>query len=199
MRKLIIAEFITLDGVIQAPGGAEEDTDGGFRYGGWTQAYWDDAIGAHFFQAMTEADAMLLGRKTWQGHGAAFDPMPVGDPFGDVLNGVQKYVVSTTLKSATLWRNSTIIRENVVEAVRQLKAQPGKNILLDGSSVLAHTLIENDLVDEYGLHVYPLVLGTGKRLFPEGKHIGLKLLESQALASGVVYQRYAPVSETKTP
>ena len=172
MRKLIIAEFITLDGVIQAPGGAEEDTDGGFRYGGWTQAYWDDAIGAHFFQAMTEADAMLLGRKTWQGHGAAFDPMPVGDPFGDVLNGVQKYVVSTTLQSATLWRNSTIIRENVVEAVRQLKAQPGKNILLDGSSVLAHTLIENDLVDEYGLHVYPLVLGTGKRLFPEASTSG---------------------------
>ena len=122
-----------------------------------------------------------------------------GDPFGDVLNGVQKYVVSTTLQSASLWRNSTIIRENVVEAVRQLKAQPGKNILLDGSSVLAHTLIENDLVDEYGLHVYPLVLGMGKRLFPPGKHVALKLLESQALASGVVYQRYAPDSEPKAP
>jgi len=198
MRKLIVAEFITLDGVIQAPGGVDEDTEGGFAYGGWTQAYWDDAIGTHFFQAMTEADAMLLGRKTWQGHGAAFDPMPVGDPFGDVLNGIQKYVVSTTLQSASLWRNSTIIRENVVEAVRQLKAQPGKNIMLDGSSVLAHTLVENNLVDEYALHVYPLVLGAGKRLFPKGKRIALKLIEAQALPTGVVYQRFEPVAETNT-
>jgi dihydrofolate reductase len=199
MRKLIVAEFITLDGVIQAPGGVDEDTDGGFSHGGWTQPYWHDDIGAHFFQGMTEADTLLLGRKTWQGHGAAFDPMPEGDAFGDVMKGVRKYVVSTTLQSASLWRNSTIIRDNVVEEVRKLKAQPGKNILLDGSSVLAHTLIENDLVDEYALHVYPLVLGGGKRLFPAGKYVALKLLESQAIPTGVVYQRYAPVSKAETP
>ncbi len=108
MRKLIVAEFITLDGVIQAPGGAEEDTEGGFVHGGWTHPYWHDEIGAHFFQAMSEADALLLGRKTWQGHGAAFDPLPAGDPFGDVMNAVRKYVVSTTLKSASAWRNSTL-------------------------------------------------------------------------------------------
>jgi dihydrofolate reductase len=190
MRKLIIAQFITLDGVIQAPGGVDEDTDGGFPYGGWTQPYWHDDIGKHFFEAMTQTGALLLGRRTWQTHGEAFDPMPVGDPFGDVMNGMQKYVVSTTLKSAKIWRNSTIISSNVIEEVRKLKEQPGKNIALDGSSVLAHTLIENDLVDEYDLHVYPLVLGSGKKLFPEGKRVKLKLVESQALPTGVVYQRY---------
>ena len=192
MRKLIVAEFITLDGVIQAPGGADEDTDGGFVHGGWTHAYWHDDIGAHFFQAMMEADTLLLGRKTWQGHGAAFDPMPEGDPFGDVMKSKKKYVVSTTLKSAELWRNSTIISKNIVEEIRKLKEQPGQNIVLDGSSVLAHTLIENDLVDEYSLHVYPLVLGGGKKLFPAGKRVNLKLINSQALPTGVVYQQYQP-------
>jgi dihydrofolate reductase len=190
MRKLVVAEFITLDGVIQAPGGADEDTEGGFVHGGWTQPYWHDDIGAHFFQAMMQTDTLLLGRKTWQTHGAAFDPLPAGDPFGDVMNEVSKYVVSTTLKSASAWRNSTLINGNVVEAVRELKEQSGKNIMLDGSSVLVHTLIENDLVDEYSLHVYPIVLGSGKRLFAGGKRINLQLVESQSLPTGVVFQRY---------
>ena len=126
MREIIVHEFITLDGVIQAPGGADEDTEGGFTHGGWTHPYWHDDIGAHFDQAMMQADTLLLGRKTWQGHGAAFDPMPAGDPFGDVMNGLQKYVVSTTLQSAAGWRNSALISGNVVEAVRQLKQQSGK-------------------------------------------------------------------------
>ena len=189
MRELIVAEFITLDGVIQAPGGAEEDTEGGFAHGGWTRPYWHDDIGAHFFQMLSQADAFLLGRKTWQIHGAAFEPM-VNDPFGDVMNNTLKYVVSTTLKSASAWRNSTLIHENVVEAVSQLKQQPGKNILVDGSSVLAHALAQSDLVDVYHLHVYPLVLGGGKRLFPEGKRINLTLVESTSLPTGVVYMQY---------
>jgi dihydrofolate reductase len=192
MRKIIVAEFITLDGVIQAPGGADEDTDGGFVHGGWTMPYWHDDIGTHFFQAMTQADALLLGRKTWQIHGGAFEPMPAGDPFGDVMNGIRKYVISTTLESAAGWRNSTLINGNVVAEVRKLKEQPGKNILIDGSSVLIHTLAENNLVDEYSLHVYPLVLGSGKRLFPEGKRINLELIESKALPTGIVFQRYQP-------
>jgi dihydrofolate reductase len=190
MRKLIVAEFITLDGVIQAPGGEDEDTEGGFVHGGWTMPYWHDEIGTHFFQAMMDADALLLGRKTWQIHGGAFEPMPEGDPFGDVMNGIRKYVVSTTLKSADAWRNSTLINSDVVEAVRQLKQQPGKNIFMDGSSVLVHTLTENDLVDEYRLHVYPIVLGSGKRLFAEGKRVDLRLVDSQALPTGVVYQTF---------
>ena len=173
MRKLVVHEFITLDGVIQAPGSATEDTDGGFTYGGWTHPYWHDDMGPHFSQAMMETDALLLGRKTWQIHGNAFGQNPAEDPFGDL----KKYVVSTTLKSVEAWQNSVLISSNAIDEVRKLKSQPGKNISLDGSSVLAHTLIENDLVDEYMLHVYPLVLGIGKRLFPEGKRITLKLIE----------------------
>ena len=191
MRELVIAEFITLDGVIQAPGGDVEDTEGGFVHGGWTIPYWHDAIGEHFFQAMSQADTLLLGRKTWEIHGGAFEPME-DDPFGSAMNAVRKYVVSTTLASAGAWRNSTLISRNVVDEVRKLKQEPGKNILLDGSSVLAHTLIENDLVDEFALHVYPLVLGSGKRLFPDGKRLNLTLVESQMLPTGVVYQRYRP-------
>jgi len=193
MRKIIVHEFISLDGVIQAPGGADEDTDGGFVHGGWTIPYWHDDIGKHFFQAMAQADTLLLGRRTWQTHGEAFEPMPAGDPFGDAMNDIRKVVVSTTLKSAAAWRNSTLISSNVVEEVRKLKEGPGKNILIDGSSVLIHTLAENDLVDEYILHVYPLVLGSGKRLFPEGKRTNLKLIESRALPTGVVFQHYQPV------
>jgi len=192
MRELIVAEFITLDGVIQAPGGTDEDTEGGFQHGGWTRPYWHDDIGMHFFQAMTQADALLLGRKTWQIHGGAFEPMAPGDPFFDTMNGIAKYVVSKTLKSATAWRNSTLISSNVAEAVRELKQQPGKNILVDGSSVLIHTLVQENLVDEYALHVYPLVLGGGKRLFPAGKRVNLNLVESQTLPTGVVFQRYRP-------
>jgi dihydrofolate reductase len=192
MRKIIVAEFITLDGVIQAPGGDKEDTDGGFVHGGWTWPYWHDDIGKHFFQLMEHADSLLLGRKTWQIHGTAFEPMPDSDPFGSAMNNIQKYVVSTTLKSTDAWRNSTLINKSVVEEISRLKQQQGKDILTDGSSVLVHSLIENNLVDEYALHIYPLVLGGGKRLFPKGNYISLKLLESQALPTCVVFQRYIP-------
>lgn len=194
MRELIVAEFITLDGVIQAPGGEDEDTEGGFKHGGWTRPYWHDDIGAHFFQAMSNADAFLLGRKTWQIHGTAFEPM-TDNPFADSLNSVRKYVVSTTLDSASAWRNSTLIKDNVVDSVRKLKQEQGKNILLDGSSVLAHTLAENDLVDEYALHVYPIVLGEGKRLFPKGKRMNLTLAEASPLPTGVVFMRYRRKAE----
>ena len=108
------------------------------------------------------------------------------------MNNMHKVVVSTTLKSAAAWRNSTLINQNVLEEIRKLKEQPGKDIYVDGSSVLVHTLAQNDLVDEYALHVYPLVLGDGKRLFPEGKHVNLKLIEATSLPTGVVYQRYQP-------
>lgn len=191
MRRLIVHEFISLDGVIQAPGSPTEDTDGSFVHGGWTLPYWHDDIGAHFGPIFAEADTLLLGRKTWQTHAEAFEPNPAEDPFA----GFKKYVVSTTLKSAEAWRDSSLISGNVVEEVRKLKSQSGKNIVMDGSSVLLHTLIENDLVDEYALHVYPLVLGNGKRLFPDGKRVNLKLIESAVLPTGVLYQRYEPEKE----
>jgi dihydrofolate reductase len=190
MRKIVVSEFVSLDGVIQAPGGTDEDTEGGFTQGGWTGPYWHDEIGAHFAQEMSESDALLLGRKTWQIHGGAFEPMAEGDPFGDVMNAMPKYVVSTTLTSAAAWRNSTLIRGDVVEEVRALKAQPGKNIGIDGSSVLVHTLARHDLIDEYHLLIYPVALGSGKKLFPDAVRLNLRLVEARPVPSGVVLTRY---------
>ena len=190
MRKIVVSEFMSLDGVVQAPGGKDEDTEGGFTQGGWTWPYWHDDIGAAFFQAMSESDALLLGRKTWQIHGGAFEPM-VNDPFADAMNAVQKYVVSTTLADASAWRNSTLIKDDVVEQVRAIKEQSGKNILMDGSSVLIHTLAQNDLIDEYSLLVYPVVLGGGKTIFPDGSRTNLRLLESKSFPTGVTLMRYA--------
>jgi dihydrofolate reductase len=190
MRKIIVHEFITLDGVIQAPGGKDEDTDGGFAHGAWTLPYWHNDIGMAFFQTFQACDALLLGRKTWHTHGAAFDPMQ-NDPFADAMNGVKKYVVSTTLKDTKLWRNSTLINHDVINAVRDIKASDGKDIMMDGSSVLIHSLLPHGLIDEFILHQYPLVLGSGKKLFPAGWHGTLKLIESKALPTGVVKLHYA--------
>jgi len=191
MRNLVVGEFISLDGVIQAPGGIDEDTDGDFRHGAWTLPYWHDDIGAHFLDSMKDCDTFLLGRKTWTTHGEAFDPLPPGDPFGDVMNGMRKYVVSTTLTSAALWRNSSIIGKNVVEEVRKIKASAGKKIYLDGSSILAHTLFQNDLVDELNLLLYPIILGSGKRLFPEGVTHNFKLIGSRPFPTGVILLKYS--------
>src|SRR3954466_5298886 len=150
MRKLIVSEFMTLDGVIQAPGGKDEDRDGGFEHGGWTMPYWHDDIGASFGAMMQDTDAFLLGRRTYETHAAAFEPMPAGDFFGDLMNAPKKYVVSQTLAKPT-WRNTVIIRDKVVESVRALKNESGGTIMTDGSSQLVHTLLEHDLVD--GLHL----------------------------------------------
>lgn len=189
MRKLVVSEFIALDGVIQAPGGEDEDRDGGFRYGGWTQPYWHDDIRKSFGALMSGVDAFLLGRRTYVTHAEAFEPMPPGDPFGDMMNGPAKYVVSRTLEKP-IWRNTTIIRDNVIEAVRNLKAQPGKNIMTDGSSQLVHALLGADLVDELHLLLYPLALGGGKRLFPEGVHTRFELKATVPYPSGVVRLDY---------
>jgi dihydrofolate reductase len=191
MRKIIVHEFMTLDGIMQAPGGADEDRDGGFTHGGWTLPYWHDDIGATFGALMQDVDAFLLGRRTYVGHAQAFEPMPAGDPFGDLMNTPAKYVVSKTLEQP-IWRNTTIIRDDVIAAVRALKAGPGKTIATDGSSQLVHALVEHDLVDELYLHVFPLALGRGKRVFPErGIDRRYKLVEAKPYPTGVVGLRYA--------
>ncbi len=190
MRKLIVSEFMTLDGVMQAPGHKDEDRDGGFEHGGWTLPYWHDDIGKSFGELMRDADALLLGRRTYVVHAQAFEPMPVGDPFGDMMNAPKKYVVSRTLEKP-IWRDTTIIRDNVAEAVRALKAQPGRDILTDGSSQLVRALLQHDLVDEIHLLLYPLTLGSGKRIFPEGVHRTFTLKSATPYPSGVVALYYA--------
>jgi dihydrofolate reductase len=189
MRKLIVSEFLSLDGVMQAPGGSDEDTEGGFRHGGWTMPFWHDDIGNAFGALMQRIDTFLLGRKTYAIHAAAFEPMPDGDPFGDLMNPPAKYVVSKTLEKP-LWRNTTIIRDDIVGTVRQLKASPGKDIITDGSHELVHTLLEHDLVDELHLLLYPLLLGNGKHLFPNGVHAKFRLLAATPYPSGVVGLHY---------
>jgi len=190
MRELIVSEFVTLDGVMQAPGGKDEDRDGGFEHGGWTWPYWHDDIGKSFGAMMTDVDAFLLGRRTYLTHAAAFEPMAAGDMFGDMMNAPKKYVVSRTLEEPT-WRNTTIIRDNVIESVRALKAQPGKNIMTDGSSQLVHALLEHDLIDELHLIVYPLTLGSGKRVLPNGVQATFSLVSVNPYPTGVVALHYA--------
>ncbi len=185
MRKLVVSEFVSLDGVIQAPGAKDEDLDGGFEHGGWTLPYWHDAIGASFGGLMQGVDAFLLGRRTYVVHAQAFEPMPPGDPFGDMMNAPKKYVVSRTLKEP-IWRDTSIIRDDVVETVRALKAQPGGTILTDGSSRLVHTLLAHDLVDELHLLLYPLTLGRGKRLWAEDVQRGFTLRSATPYPTGVV-------------
>lgn len=190
MRKLIVSEFVSLDGVMQAPGGKDEDRDGGFEHGGWTMPYWHDDIGASFLEAMKDCDAILLGRRTYVTHAEAFEPMPDTNPFGAAMNKPKKYVVSKTLQKP-IWRDTTIIRDNVVDSIRALKAQPGKTIFVDGSSQLIHTLFENDLVDELHLLLYPLALGGGKRVLPEGVHTNFTLTSVKPYPTGVVALHYA--------
>ena len=190
MRKLIVHEFVTLDGIMQAPGGPDEDRDGDFTHGGWTGPYWHDEIGATFGTLMQGVDAFLLGRRTYVTHAQAFEPMQPGDPFGDMMNAPAKYVVSSTLDTP-IWRGTTIIRDDVVGRVRALKAGAGKTILTDGSSQLVHPLLQNGLVDELYLDVHPLALGRGKRVFPAtGIDCRFTLAKATHYPTGVVGLHY---------
>lgn len=187
MRKLIVNEFVSLDGVMQAPGGKDEDRDGGFAHGGWTVPYWHDDIWTHHFQPLLkDVDALLLGRRTYVIHAEAFEPNPAGDPFGKV----KKYVASRTLEKP-IWRDTTIIRDNVLDSVWKLKEEPGKTIFTDGSSQLVHELLAHGLIDELHLLVYPLTLGSGKRLLPEGVHSKFRLTAARPYPTGVVGLHYA--------
>lgn len=189
MRKLIVHEFMSLDGVVQAPGGENEDRDGGFTRGGWTVPYWHDDIGGTFVSLMKNVDAFLLGRKTYVTHAEAFEPMPAGEFFGDLMNRPKKYVVSKTLETP-IWRETTILRGDVIPSVRALKEAPGADILTDGSSQLVRELLASGLVDELHVHLYPLALGGGKRIFSDGVLSRFALTETKAYPTGVVGLHY---------
>ena len=168
--RIVISEFMSLDGVIQAPGGAEEDTDGGFRHGGWSMQFFDpEVMGPTFDEMAGQTDALLYGRRTWKVMADAWPDRAGDDPFADWINGVQKYVVSDTLNDEDLtWSPTTIIRgDDVVSTIADLRARPGRDIQVLGSAQLARTLLENDLVDELSLMIEPILLGGGKRIFPD--------------------------------
>jgi dihydrofolate reductase len=196
MRKVVAAVFVSLDGVMQAPGGPEEDRDGGFEYGGWTFHYWDDIMGQSMDATFKEPFDLLLGRKTYDIF-AAHWPRLTGDALADTFNRVKKYV-ATTSTAPLSWNNSTAIRD-VASDVSKLKKQNGPTLLIQGSSQLIQTLLANDLIDEFRLLVFPLMLGKGKRLFGEGTSPGaLRLIDTKVSTTGVIVSTYERGGAIKT-
>lgn len=192
MRKIVVTEFISLDGIIEDPGGSEN-----YKYGGWTFAYWNDEIGKFKFSELKAADSHLLGRITYEGFAKAWPTMEGTGDFGVRMNTYPKYVISKSLKKAD-WQNSTIIRDNVATELKKIKKQKGKNILVAGSATLINSLIPHDLIDEYVLLVYPVALGSGKRLFHDDAFVTLKLVETKPMGdNGVMLMRYVPENKTK--
>ena len=192
MRKLTVSEFVSLDGVMQAPGGADEDTEGGFRHGGWQMGYFDDVAGERIGASMAQTGAFLLGRRTYEIFASYWPTQSDDDPFAKILNGLPKYVASTTLGEPLAWQNSTLLQGDVAKAVAELKEGEGGNIVVLSSVGLVQTLYENDLVDEYALMIHPIVLGSGKKLFREVPRKPLKLADSVTTSTGVVMATYVP-------
>ena len=192
MRKLVVVEFLSLDGVYQAPGHPDEDREGGFEHGGWQMQYFDDVMGEQAMKGIAETDAQLFGRKTFEKMAAFWPTAPADDPFAKHLNGVQKYVASTTLEDPE-WQPTTVIRDVPAE-VAALKQQDGGTITVLGSGNLVQTLMANDLVDEYSLSVFPLTLGGGKRLFADdGAMRKLELVGSTPTTTGGLMLTYRPL------
>ena len=191
MRKLVVGAFVSLDGVMQAPGGPDEDRDGGFEHGGWLVPYFDEKLGEAMADWVDAAGGFLLGRRTYEIFAASWpnatDP---GDRIAAALNQRPKYVASRTLDRAD-WHNSTVLRGDVVEDVRRLKAQDGAEVQVHGSATLLQTLLEHDLVDTLRIWQFPIVIGTGKRLFGSGAiPRAFELVETQATETGAVLHVY---------
>jgi dihydrofolate reductase len=196
MRTVLAAAFMSLDGVMQAPGGPEEDPTGGFRFGGWSFNYWDDVIAQAMGGIFGQPYELLLGRKTYEIF-AAHWPYIENDPFAEALNSAKKYV-ATSSRAPLTWKNSLAIHD-VPKEVARLKAEDGPTLLTQGSTQLLQTLLKHDLVDRFQLLVYPLVLGKGKRLFGEGATpAALRLVDSKVSPSGVTISTYERAGEIKT-
>jgi dihydrofolate reductase len=195
--RIVIIEFMSLDGVVQAPGGPDEDTDGGFAHGGWSHPFFDEVVGGGFDDALNKAEALLYGRRTWQTMAAAW-PGRAGDPFADRINAIPKYVVSATLGDDELtWNNTTRIPgDEAVARIRELRESDGGDLLVMGSPTLARTLIGEGLVDELRLLIEPVILGGGKSIFPDdGAAHTLELVATETSGTGVHVTTYRPAAE----
>ncbi len=196
MRKLVVNTFTTLDGVMQAPGGPEEDPTGGFEHGGWSVGYWDEAMGQWMGEFMGRPFDLLLGRKTYDIF-AAYWPHARDQPGAEQLNAATKHVASRTLKSVE-WENSQLLEGDVAEAVARLKEQDGPELQVHGSSNLIQALLRHGLIDEFRVWIFPVVLGSGKRLFGDGAvPAGLELVDSKTSTTGVVFLTYIPAGEPR--
>jgi dihydrofolate reductase len=201
MRKIIVLTFITLDGVMQAPGGPEEDPTGGFKYGGWTAGYWDDILGNVMAEQMAGPFDLLLGRKTYEIFAAYWPYVKSDNPDYGIaakFNSAQKYVASRALKKLD-WNNSELIKADVAQEIKKLKQQSGPELQVHGSGNLVQTLLKHDLVDEFRLKIFPITLGTGKRLFSDGTiPAGLNLVDSGTSTTGVIVATYERAGDVKT-
>lgn len=194
MRKLIVQTFLSLDGVMQAPGGPEEDTSGRFRHGGWSVTFWDSVMQETMGAAVSVPFAMLLGRRTYQIF-AAHWPHAGEDDGAPIFNNATKYVASRTLKNVE-WQNSHLLKGSVPKAVAKLKEESGPELQVHGSGNLVQTLLKHDLVDEFRLWIFPVLLGKGKRLFAEGTQPrGLSLVSSRMSTTGVAMNVYRVAGE----
>ena len=197
MRKIIAATFVSLDGVMQAPGGPDEDTASGFKLGGWTFHYWDDAVSGVMDEVFAKPYALLLGRKTYDIF-ASFWPDRPEDPIGKAFNAATKYV-ATHAPETLSWEHSQSLGSDVVAALTRIKQEDGPDLLIQGSSDLIQTLLKADLIDEFSLLIFPVVLGPGKRLFGTGTMpAAFKLIRSQTSPTGVIMAKFERAGEVKT-
>jgi dihydrofolate reductase len=191
--RIVLSDFLSLDGVVQSPGGREEDTEGGFAHGGWSMPYFEpDTMGPAVTETMASTEALLFGRRTWQTMAAAW-PDRAGDPFADRMNAIPKYVASRTLTQDDLtWPGSHLLpADDAIGAIGRLRAQSGASLQVMGSASLATQLIEHDLVDEYRLMIEPILLGGGKRVFPcDGHARALELVSATTSRTGVLICTY---------
>jgi dihydrofolate reductase len=195
MARLTTFTFLTLDGVMQAPGMPDEDTRGGFEHGGWAGRYNDEVMAGVMGEGMAREGALLFGRRTYENFYAVWPNQPQPNPFTDVLNRTQKYVASRTLSEPLPWENSTLLSGDAAKAVTELKRTADKEITVLGSGDLLQSLMREDLVDEYTLLIHPLVLGKGRRLFEQGlPSAELELLDTTITTTGVIIGRYQPAS-----
>ena len=196
MSRVIVSEFLSLDGVMQAPGDPDEDRSGGFEHGGWQLSRFDEVIGEFVMSGLQSGGGLLLGRRTYDIFAAYWPNQPADDPIARPINAMPKYVASRTLQEPLPWENCHIV--DVPSGVAKLKEQPGGDLRVIGSGDLVKSLVEHDLVDRYDLMVYPLLLGGGKRLFPDGKmKVPLRLVDSKTTPNGVVILQYEPAPDSQ--
>ena len=191
MRRVIVFNSLTLDGVMQGPGRADEDVRGGFTHGGWALPYADEVMGRAAAESGATTGAILLGRRTYEDFYSVW-PKRKDNPYTEVLNNTLKYVASNTLTEPLPWMNSKLLQGDAAEAVGKLKKEPGKDMVVLGSGVLVESLMRSDLVDEYILLIHPLVLGSGRRMFNDGHATPLRLVDSKTTTKGVVIATYRP-------
>jgi dihydrofolate reductase len=197
MTKVVVTNSLTLDGVMQAPGRADEDRHGGFEHGGWALPYADEVMSRVMGVGIANGGTLLLGRRTYDDFASVWPNMPEDNPYTAVMNNLPKYVASTTLKGPLSWANSTLLEGDAADAVARLKEQPGKDLVVLGSAQLVQSLMRRNLVDEYLLLIHPLILGSGRRLFPDGSPFGaFRLVDSTTTTTGVVIARYQPADST---